>query len=159
MKKAPTEVITLSPESHQGLVDELNKLKDVALPKVIARIAKAREQGDLSENSEYKDAKDEQELLEVRIDEIETILAKAKISKGNTGSKKGVAIGSTVTIKDDGKKVTYKIVGEFDAAASNLDAVSAVSPLGKALLGKEAGDKVEVTVPAGTKTIEVVSFK
>lgn len=158
MKKVKKDVISLSPESHQSLVDELTTLKEESLPKTIERIAKAREQGDLSENSEYHDAKDEQELLQVRIDEIEAILSKAKIVKETSGNSK-VGIGSVIEVKDNGKKATYEIVGEFDKAAANHNAISAVSPLGQALLGKSVDDKVEINVPAGTKTITIVSIK
>lgn len=155
MKKNNQEKIKLTQESFAALEAELKDLQDVKLPKIINRIAKAREQGDLSENSEYKDAKDQQELLEVRIGEIQEILAKAQIVQ-ETKSITQVGLGSEVVLEDEkGKKTQFVIVGEFDKAAIAENTISTVSLIGTALMQKKIGDKITVKVPAGEKTWKV----
>ncbi len=156
MKKNNQEKTLLSQESYDSLKNELDNLQDGQLPAVVERIAKAREQGDLSENSEYKDAKDQQELLEVRIGEIKEILAKAQIMSGKERRGDGVGVGSRVNLEDErGKKAEFVLVGEFDAAASEANTISTVSVLGGALLGKKVGDEVKVSVPAGEKVWKI----
>ena len=155
MKKTTVEKIKLTQESYASLEKELADLQDKQLPLVVERIAKAREQGDLSENSEYKDAKEQQELLEVRIGEIQEILAQAQIVKAAAKADQ-VGIGVKVTLEDEhGKAFVYTIVSEFDKAASASDTLSAVSPVGAAIMQKEVGEKVTVTVPAGAKTFTI----
>lgn len=155
MKKNNQEKVKLTQESFTTLEEELKQLQDVKLPKIIIRIAKAREQGDLSENSEYKDAKDQQELLEVRIGEIQEILAKAQIVQ-ETKSVTQVGLGSEVTLEDEtGKKNKFVIVGEFDKAAIAENTISAVSLIGSALMQKKVGEKITVKVPAGEKTWKI----
>lgn len=155
MKKNNQEKVKLTQESFTTLEEELKELQDVKLPKIINRIAKAREQGDLSENSEYKDAKDQQELLEVRIGEIQEILAKAQIVQ-ETKSATQVGLGSEVTLEDEaGKKNKFVIVGEFDKAAIAENTISAVSLIGSALMQKKVGEKITVKVPAGEKTWKI----
>lgn len=155
MKKNNQEKIKLTQESFATLEAELKDLQDVKLPKIINRIAKAREQGDLSENSEYKDAKDQQELLEVRIGEIQEILAKAQIVQ-ETKSITQVGLGSEVVLEDEkGKETKFVIVGEFDKAAIAENTISTVSLIGTALMQKKIGDKITVKVPAGEKTWKV----
>ncbi len=155
MKKNNQEKVKLTQESFTTLEEELKELQDVKLPKIINRIAKAREQGDLSENSEYKDAKDQQELLEVRIGEIQEILAKAQIVQ-ETKSVTQVGLGSEVTLEDEtGKKNKFVIVGEFDKAAIAENTISAVSLIGSALIQKKVGEKITVKVPAGEKTWKI----
>jgi transcription elongation factor GreA len=132
-----------------GKTELENKLKDLIAErdKIVARVVDARSQGDLSENAEYDNARDEQEKNQASIDEIEAILADVEIiSDGGTGV---VALGSSVTL-DNGN--TYKIVGSVEAAP--LDGkISNESPLGQALLGKKVGDKAEYE--AGGKNIVV----
>lgn len=157
-KEKNTKVVELTQDSHRSLQAELKDLRDHQLPAVIDRIAKARDQGDLSENSEYKDAKDQQELLEVRMGEIEEILAQAKIVKETTDDSK-IGLGSKVTIKDDhNRQATYEIIGEFDKDAGREDTISAVSPLGSALMGKKNGDAVTIDVPAGQRTVKILKI-
>lgn len=150
--------IELTKESLASLQEELEDLETNQLPEVIKRIAKAREQGDLSENSEYKDAKDQQELLQVRIEEIKTIVASAKIIKEKSGSST-ISVGSKVTLKSAEGKQAYEVVGEFDKAAALENTVSAVSPLGKVLIGKKTGDKIVVEVPAGKREFTIADVK
>lgn len=154
----PVQPIELTQEGLIALKDELTQLKTVKLPAVIDRVAKAREYGDLSENSEYHDARAEQEFVQTRIDEIEEVLGKAVVVQ-KTHSTKKIGIGSVVTVKPaKGKSITITIVGEFQGNPGEQK-ISSISPLGKALIGKKKGDKVVVKAPAGEVeyTIENIS--
>ncbi len=159
MKKNNQDKIKLTQESFANLEAELKDLEERQLPEIVERIAKAREQGDLSENSEYKDAKDQQELLEVRIGEIQAILGQAQIIT-ETKNADQINVGSKVTLADEkGKKTDFVIVSEFDKAAVAENTISAVSLIGKALMHKKAGETVKVVVPAGEKVWQVVAIK
>lgn len=151
-------VIELTQEGRADLEKEVNELKNVKLPQIIERVSTAREHGDLSENAEFHSAKEEQELVEARIEEIETILANSKVVQNTTGSTK-IGMGSKITIvkKGNGKKQKATIVGEFEAEPGS-DKVSISSPLGKALVGKRKGDVVAVDVPAGSVEYEILEI-
>jgi len=158
MKAKQTKKSQLSKKSYDNLLAELHDLEEVQLPAVVERIARAREQGDLSENSEYKDAKDQQELLEVRIGEINKILESAQIVDEAENANL-IRIGSKVTLKaQGGAKMTYTIVAEYDKSAVAGDTISAVSPIGKALIGKSGHCTVSVETPGGQREFEVVEF-
>lgn len=157
MKTATSKSIKLTKESLANLKAELADLEQNKLPAVVERIAKAREQGDLSENSEYKDAKDQQELLQVRIEEIKIILSGAVVIKENAGS--GISVGSRFTLADENGKKDYLLIGEFDKAAVEDNTISVVSPLGKALVGKKVGEVVKVAVPLGEREVKVLAIK
>ena len=152
--------VQLTQEGLEELSAELQQLKDEKLPRVIERVAAAREQGDLSENADYHAAKEEQSFTETRISEIEDILAHSTIVK-NTSSHTQVGIGSRVEVYIEGKSgknFTYEIVGEFEADPEE-GKVSAVSPLGEALLGKKKGETVEVQTPAGVQVYKIANVK
>lgn len=141
----------LTKEGVAELQAELAELKD-KLVEVIEAIKMARDQGDLSENAEYHAAREDQERVDNRISEIEHILANTEIVK--KASKSSVGIGSTVTLKNGKKDVTYHIVDSVEA--DPLEAkISDESPIGKALLGKKVGDNVEITLPAGVQKYEI----
>lgn len=141
----------LTKEGVSELQAELAELK-AKLVEVIESIKVARDQGDLSENAEYHAAKEEQERVDNRISEIEHILANAEVITRR--AKNSIGIGCSVTLKNGGKPVTYHIVDSVEA--DPLEAkISDESPIGRALMGKKVGDKVEITLPAGTKTYEV----
>ena len=147
---APVRQIVLTEKGVEELTAELDELRTVKLPAVIDRVAKAREYGDLSENAEYHSARDEQQLIETRIDEIVGILAKATTVKNTTTHSK-VGMGSTVTVAPTaGKKKSFsiKIVGEFESQPGE-DTISSASPMGKAMMGKKKGDTFTVKAPAG----------
>jgi transcription elongation factor GreA len=154
-----TQSIQLTQEGFDELQNELLELTKEKLPAVIERVAKAREHGDLSENAEYHSARDDQQLLEARIEEIETIIAKSVVVK-QTRSHQKVGIGSQVTIAKKGSRAnkTITMVGEFEADPLQ-DKISTASPLGKALVGKKKGDTVVVKAPAGETeyTISAIS--
>jgi transcription elongation factor GreA len=131
----------------------------VERPAVIAAIAEARAQGDLSENAEYDAAKDRQGFVEGRIQEIEGKLSAAQIidpAEVDAGGK--VVFGSTVALEEEssGEQVSYQIVGE-DEADLKLGLINVSSPIARALIGKEEGDTAEVQAPGGVKRYEIVS--
>ena len=128
------------------LKTEYEELVKVKRPEAVARLAAAREQGDLSENSEYTDAKQNLAFIDGRIAELEALLHEVKVV---TSHPKGqVDVGCKVTLHIDGKKEIFTIVGEWEADPKEKK-ISHESPLGKALLGKKVGESVEVEAPAG----------
>ncbi len=137
----------LTPEGRQKLEEELHYLETEKRAEVGERIKVAREFGDISENSEYDDAKNEQGMMEARIAEIGRILSEATVVEAPKRSSK-VTIGSTVTVDMGGRERVFTIVGgaEADVAAGKI---SNESPAGAALLGNKKGDEIETTGPTG----------
>ena len=153
----PKDVI-LTPEGLENLKAELEELTTTRRREVAERIKDAREYGDISENSEYDDAKNEQAMLEARILSLEEKLRSATVveSKDIKGDK--VSVGTTVKVKDEGgKSATYSIVGSTEANPAEKK-LSNESPVGRALLGHAKGDKVSVQLPNG-KARELVIEK
>ena len=149
-------VVKLTQDGLNALKAELCELRDVKRPRLVDRLANARSQGDLSENSDYQSAKEELEFLDGRIDELEEVIKKADVSSaGKTG---GVDLGTKVTVKVNGNKTIFNIVGEWEADPVNKK-ISHESPLGKALFGKKIGDSVEVEAPAGKIEYEIVAIE
>ena len=140
----------LSPERLKELQDELNYLKTVREKEVAELLKEARSFGDLSENSEYDEAKNEQGKLHSRLAELEDILSNYVILEEDDDGGEYVRLGSTVTVldKEFDEELTYKIVGSQEADPMN-GAISEDSPFGRALLGKNAGDEVTVDAPGG----------
>jgi transcription elongation factor GreA len=139
---------------------ELRKLKGEARPEVIRAIAEARSHGDLSENAEYAAAREQQGFIEGRIKEIEWRLSHAHVIDPAALPASGkVVFGATVDLEDaTGAKSTYQIVGD-DEADIRSGFLSINSPIARALVGKEAGDEVEVATPGGTKTYEIIDVR
>jgi len=140
---------------------ELKKLKSEDRPNVIKAIAEARAHGDLSENAEYHAARDQQSFIEGRIAEIESRLSNAEIiDVSSLPPNNRVVFGATVNLEDqdDGGKLVYQIVGE-DEADIRRGLISIGSPIARALVGKSSGDIIEVVVPAGTRTYEIIGVK
>lgn len=148
--------LQLTQEGYDGLKKELEELINIKRPKLVDRLSYARSQGDLSENSDYTNAKEELEFLDGRIDELTYVIENAQIAK-NGKSKNEVDLGDIVTVKVNGIKHEYRIVGEWEANPMEKK-VSNTSPLGQALTGKKVGEKVSVEAPAGTITYEVISI-
>jgi transcription elongation factor GreA len=153
--------LPITKRGAEKLKAELHQLKTVERPAVIAAIAEARAQGDLSENAEYDAAKDRQGFVEGRIAEVEGKLAAAQIidpAEVDAGGK--VVFGSTVELEEEasGDCVTYQIVGE-DEADLKLGLINVSSPIARALIGKEEGDTAEVQAPGGVKRYEIVSVR
>ena len=142
--------VILTPEGLQKLKDELEHLQTDKRREVAERIKEAREFGDISENSEYDDAKNEQAMLEQRIAQLEERLRSATVIDAKDLDTDVVRVGSEVHVKDEdsGKSVTYTIVGSTEADPANKR-LSNESPVGKALLGHKRGDTVDVTLPSG----------
>ncbi len=144
-------IIKLTRAGEKKLREEFLHLKEVRRPQVIKAIAEARRKGDLSENSEYDAAKEEQHNLETRIHQLEVMLANREIIDGKNIAEDRAYIGARVIIEDidAGEEVVYILVDEYEADIKHRK-ISTVSPIGKGLLGKEVGDTVEVVVPRGT---------
>ncbi len=149
----------LSAERLEGLKKELTYLKTVREKEVADQIKEARSFGDLSENSEYDEAKNEQGKLYSRIAEIEEILSNYVVIEESEDAHDTVRIGSTITVldKEFGEKETYQVVGSQEADPMN-GRISEESPFGKALLGKTVGDDVVVDAPAGTIHYQIVEI-
>lgn len=143
----PSQII-LTEEGKKKLEAELNELKQVRRPDIIAKIEQAKEMGDLSENAEYHDAKDQQGLMEARIAEVEEILKKALVNK-SSDSKEEIRIGSKFIVENqDGIKKELELVG-FNEADPMAGRISNESPMGKAFIGRKPGDTASVTTPRG----------
>ena len=152
--------VLLTPEGLKKLEEELEHLKSVKRREVADRIKLAISYGDISENSEYEDAKNEQAFIEGRILTLEKMLRNARIIQEDEVNTDIVSIGSTVLLKDleFDEEVSYTIVGSAEAdPASNK--ISNESPVGRSLLGKAVGSVVDVAVPAGTIQFKILSIK
>lgn len=152
----------ITPEGAQKLRDELQNLRAVERPKIIAAIATARELGDLKENAEYHAARDKQSFIEGRVKELENKLARAEIIDPSKLAGDRVAFGAWVKLSNaqTGEEVTYRIVGA-DESDIKTGSISISSPMARSLLGKEPGDEVKLRTPAGDRVYEVleVEFK
>lgn len=148
--------VLLTEEGLKKLQGELKVLKEERRKEVIERIQEAVAHGDLSENADYAQAKEEQAFIEGRIQEIEEMIKNAEIIS-NAGNSNMVGIGSTVTAKLNGKEVKYTIVGSNEANPA-AGRISNESLVGKALLGHKAGEKVIVQTPAGVNEYQIVSI-
>lgn len=142
------------------LEDELSHLVRVEREEVKQAIAEARELGDLKENAEYSAAKERQSIIEGRILDVQSKIARARVIDVSTLNSNKIVFGATVKIYDNQKEVelTYQIVGE-DEAMSDPKKISYNSPLGRALIGKEVGDEIIVKAPKGDLTYEVQDIK
>jgi transcription elongation factor GreA len=148
--------VLLTQDGLKKLQDELKVLKDERRKEVIERIQEAVAHGDLSENADYAQAKEEQAFIEGRILEIEEMIKNAEIIEQN-GNHNIVSIGSTVTLKINGKEVKYTIVGSNEANPA-AGKISNESLVGKALLGAKSGTAVVVETPSGKTEYEIVSI-
>ena len=146
-------------EGLKKLKDELQQLKTVERKSVIRQISEARDKGDLSENAEYDAAKDAQGLLELKIAKLEDIISNARIVDSSLLDISKVSILTTVKIKNlkNNVEMKYTIVAENEADLK-AGKISIDSPIGKGLLGKKVGDKVDVTVPAGIIPFEIIEI-
>jgi len=150
-------VPVLTQEGFEKAKKELDYLKTVKRKEISEKIEKAKELGDLSENAEYQEAKEEQGLTEARVVELENLLKTAVVSNGN-GNKDQVSIGSEVVTNSKLGEQTFKIVG-FNEADPAKGWISNESPLGKSLMGRKKGEKIAIEVPAGTIEYEILEIK
>ena len=154
-----SDIIYLSEQGYEDLKNELHKLKTVDRPNVINQIAEARDKGDLSENAEYDAAKEAQGLLEARIAKLEIDLSNSRIIDESKLDSSKVSLLSNVTIKNlsNDSEMSYTIVSESEADLSQKK-ISASSPIGKGLIGKQVGDVADIVVPNGTIKFEIVKI-
>src|SRR5690625_2106818 len=153
--------IPLTVEGAKRLEAELERLKTVERPEVINAIAEARAQGDLSENAEYDAARERQAFLEGRIRELEGTLSNAQIiDPADLQTDGRVVFGATVTLLDleTDKEVTYQIVGDVESDI-RAGRISVLSPVARALIGKEEGDVTEVSTPGGVREFEIIEVR
>jgi transcription elongation factor GreA len=153
------EKVPLTARGFAALDEELKQLKSVERPAVIRAIAEAREHGDLSENAEYHAARERQSFIEGRIQELEGLISRAEVIDPAKLSGP-IKFGATVTLVDEDtdEERVYQIVGESEADIAN-GRLNLKSPLARALIGKEAGDSVEVVTPGGGKSYEAVEVR
>ncbi len=147
----------ISKDGLEKLRAELEEILSVRRPEIAQRIHDAKEHGDLSENAEYEDAKNEQAFVEGRIQTLEAMIKNAAIIDENT-STDHVQIGSTVKVKGEEGPETFMIVGSAEARPAD-GRISNESPVGRALLGRKKGDKILVKVPAGDFAYTIVEIK
>jgi transcription elongation factor GreA len=156
------EDIPMTLDGYNRLESELRRLKTVERPEIIRALAAAREHGDLAENAEYQSARERQAFIEGRVMELEDKIRRAKVIDVNNLRGKDIKFGAKVKVVDEDTddERTYQIVGE-DEADIKSGRLSITSPLARALIGKQAGDSVEVMTPNGTKSYEIlkVSYK
>jgi transcription elongation factor GreA len=154
------EKIPMTAEGYSALDAELKHLRMTERPAIIAAISEARSHGDLSENAEYHAAKERQSFIEGRVAELEDKMSRAQIIDTTRLSGAAIKFGATVTVvdEDSGGEAVYKIVGE-DEADVKSGKVSITSPIARAMIGKEAGDVVEVSAPGGAKSYEILKIE
>ena len=152
--------VILTPEGHKKLQEEIEYLSNDKRREVADRIRIAREFGDIAENAEYDDAKNEQALLEHRIALLEERLRDAKVINKKDVAKDVVSVGSTVRLRDlqANKTFEYKIVGSAEANPSE-NKLSNESPVGKAIIGHRKGETVQVTAPRGSLKFKILEIK
>lgn len=154
------ERVPMTIAGYKLLEDELQRLKAVERPRIIAAISEARAHGDLSENAEYHAAKEAQGLNEARVAEIEDKISRAEVIDTSKLSGETVKFGATVSLEDEdtGDKVKYSIVGDVEANLRE-GKISISSPIARALIGKSKGESVEVTTPKGTRSFQVLKVE
>ncbi|WP_225744276.1 transcription elongation factor GreA [Marinilactibacillus sp. Marseille-P9653] len=150
------KVYPMTLEGKENLENELEELKTVKRKEVVERIKIARGFGDLSENSEYESAKDEQAFIEGRISTVEHMLTNAEIIDNSKSKTDEVSLGRSVIFKElpNGIDEEYTIVGKAEADPFS-GKISNESPIAQALLGKKVGEKVEISTPGGSMTVEI----
>lgn len=146
-------------EGHEKLIQELNELKNVRRKEIANRIQDAKELGDLSENAEYAEAKNDQAFIEGRIIQLETLLRDITIidKKPSKSKNKTIEIGSKIVLQSDAGEVTYTIVGSNEADPPQ-GLISNESPIGQAFIGRKQGDQVKIIVPKGTVVYTVLDI-
>ena len=156
MEKEPVTVKGL-----ENLKSELEDLKNIQRPKVVAAIAEARSHGDLKENAEYHAAKEQQGLIEGRVLTINDLIARANVIDVTKIDNEGkVIFGSTIKVQDleTNKEISYRLVGQDEADISK-NLIFYKSPIGKALVGKNKGDMVSVNTPSGERNFEILEVE
>lgn len=156
MKSINHNKVQLTQTGFKELKNELKNLVEAKRPVVVERLSNARSMGDLSENSDYHQAKEELEFVDGQISELQTVLSQAQVIKRSNGSNQ-VGVGSKVKVKVGRIEHIFHIVGEWEADPKDKK-ISHGSPLGKALVGKKVGDTVEVSAPAGKVAYKILAI-
>jgi transcription elongation factor GreA len=151
--------LPITREGYDRLRAELQRLEQKERPKVIQAISEAREHGDISENAEYEAAKEKQAMLEGKINDLHHKLSQCEIVDDAKDPAERVTFGSTVELEDlnTGEEMQYRLVGPYEADLAQ-GTISVTSPIGRALIGKEPGDEVEVKTPGGLKKLEIIDI-
>ena len=156
---ASAEKVPMLAEGHRKMSEQVRHLKTVERPAIVEAIEAARAHGDLSENAEYHAAKERQGQIEAMIADLDDQLSRAMVIDPSTLSGDKVVFGATVTLVDeDDKKVKYQLVGQSEADARD-GKISYNSPLGRALIGREVGEEVEVSTPSGDRYYEIAKVE
>lgn len=160
MENRGNEENYLTLEGYEALLSELEELEKVRRKEVARRIREAVDFGDLSENSEYTDAKEEQAFIEGRIAELKAVLSKVKIIDATSGAKDEVALGREVELEkmDTKEKCAFRIVGSEESDPFK-GKISLKSPVGEALLGRKVGEEVSVNTPAGEVRYRILAVR
>lgn len=155
-----SEKVPMTPQGQVRLREELKRLKEVEAPKVSKEIGIAREHGDLKENAEYHAAKDKQGMIVARISHLEQCLSRAEVIDPSKLSGSKVQFGAEVKLLnlDTEEKQTFQIVGPEEADIKQ-GRISVSSPLARSLLGREAGEEIKVTMPAGPREFEILEVR
>lgn len=152
---ATAEKVPMLAEGHRKLNDELRRLRIEERPAIVEAIEAARAHGDLSENAEYHAAKERQGQVEATIADLEDKLSRAMVIDPTTLSGDKIVFGATVSLLDEeDKKVRYQLVGQTEADAGH-GRISYNSPLGRALIGRQVGEEVEVSTPSGDRYYKI----
>lgn len=152
------KLVQVTEKGFAALKIELEELVTIKRPKLVERLERARQEGDLSENSDYINAREELEFLDGRIDELKNVVENAEVVANDVKNNGEVGIGTTVLVQVNGDKHEFKIVGEWEADPGQKK-ISHESPLGKQLVGKKVGEEAEVEAPAGKIIYKIIEIK
>lgn len=152
--------LPITREGYSRLRSELQRLEQVERPEVIKAIAEARGHGDISENAEFEVAKERQALIEGKINDLHSKLSQCEVVETPVGPVERVIFGCTVELENQhtGEAVQYRLVGPYEADLAH-GTISVISPMGRALIGKEAGDEVQVDTPGGIRSFEIIEVQ
>lgn len=153
--------ISLTQGEYDKIKAEYERMKRVDRPEIIQAISDARDHGDLSENAEYSAAKEKQIFVEARISRYEGILGSARVVQKSTSPNSNIHVGSQVTLRDldDNEEEEYLLTSAVDLGIHDVETISTASPVGKALIGKSVGDKIEIPIPNGKIEYEIIGHK
>jgi transcription elongation factor GreA len=151
--------IPITREGYDRLWAEIQRLQQEERPRVIEAIAEARRHGDITENAEFEAAKERQALLEGKINDLYKKLSECEVVEPPKAPPERVVFGSTVALEnqDTGEEVRYRLVGPFESDLAS-GTISVTSPIGRAIIGKEVGDEVQVRAPGGVKRFEIIDI-
>lgn len=146
--------VPVTSEGFVRLKKELQELIEIKRPEIIAQVADARSHGDLRENAAYDAARQDQAMIEKRINDLENMLRNVEVVEETIGANGVIRLGSQVVVDFDGDEERYTVVGAIEAKPT-MGLISTESPIGKALIGKKAGDRAEVHAPGGITSIVI----